>query len=68
MFSSLNSSISILIFMFTLLFSSCGGKNQNEPEEPDNVEAKHFTLIYAVNRSSLRSDFRADSLEMMQAL
>lgn len=54
--------------MFTLLFSSCGGKNQNEPEEPDNVEAKHFTLIYAVNRSSLRSDFRADSLEMMQAL
>lgn len=67
MFSK-RSFIYFVVLLFPLFLFSCGETEPENSDKPDDTEAEHLTLVYAVNRSSLRNDFSRDSLEMMQAL
>lgn len=59
--------ISITATVASILFSSCSKDNDRENESDiDNVE--NVILIYAVNNSSLATNFVTDSIEMVSAM
>lgn len=68
MFYSLYRSIVILALPFVL--TSCGGDEPDPDPEPGPDPSDHVrvTVIYAVNRSSLSSDFREDCAEILAAM
>lgn len=45
---------------------SCASKD-NEPESPTQKSVKRCIIVYAINNSSLASDFKDDSNEMLKA-
>lgn len=51
-----------------VLASSCGSDHKNDPEEVDTKDVKRVTVVYAVNRNNLSSDFIDDSREMLAGL
>lgn len=57
----------IYIVLCPLLLFACR-KDEPVSEQPDNSDIRHTVLIYAVNRSSLGSDFNDDLTEMIEAM
>lgn len=55
--------------LLIIIFTSCGeDKDDNAPDVPTSVDVKRTILVYAINYSSLASDFRDDTQEMLDAL
>lgn len=56
----------LMLLMSVILVSAAScNDDKDEPDQTDDpVEATRATLIYAVNNSSLATDFRKDSVEM----
>ena len=60
------SSIIFAVAFGVLCFMALTSCNHNE--EPETADVESLTIVYAINNSSLSSDFKSDYKEMLNAM